>query len=73
MNIGDLVTPELEAAVRVLVVAATLVHMLIAVVLFLQAARINQTINTPNGNWVAGLGLVHILVLLVILLLVIFY
>lgn len=72
-TIDALITPEVEAGIKVLIVILCLLHFLWAVILSRQVVNATNTIRTRNGAAFRFLSLIHILALTAVLLLVIFF
>jgi hypothetical protein len=73
IDFGQLLTPEVTAGIRLIVLVFAVLHVLIGLILFRQVISIRNILKTPHGPYVKLLVTVHILVLICILLFVVFY
>jgi hypothetical protein len=72
-TIRALITPEVEAGIKILIVTLCLLHFLWSVILSRQVVNATNTIRTRNAAAFRFLSFLHIAALTAVLLLVIFF
>ncbi len=73
LNLGPLFTNEIIQAIRILALVLSMLHLLVFLVFYRRAIVAIEQISTPRTQILTAVMLVHMLLLVGILLLVIFY
>lgn len=72
MDIASIIPIQLDGVVRIGALVFALFHVFFGLILFKWVAAVNRQVHTKYGNFIIGIGVVHILVLACILVFIIF-
>jgi hypothetical protein len=72
MDFTNLITPEIQAVLKIFAIFVSVLHLLVALILFNFIRTVSRQVRTPSENIFRLMGIVHIGLLVVILLGIIF-
>lgn len=73
MDVREFFTDEIKEAIRIFAIVVTFIHLVIGIILNRFVFAASSILKTPSSGFFRALGIIHLLVLVTILLIVIFF